>query len=82
MQQIKALASATHVSKQGLSGACGPSWRPTNRVPSLRTYSWTYEAWTLRHYVNSKVKSDKDCMSAAAVGNIRHRVNDNASVHK
>ena len=36
----------------------------------------------LGHYVNSKVASDKDCMSAAAVGNIRHRVNDNASVHK
>ena len=68
MQQNNALASATHVSKQGLSGACASSWRPTSRVPSFRAYSWTYVAWTLQ---NSKVASDEDCMSAAAVGNVR-----------
>ena len=36
----------------------------------------------LQHYMNSKVASDKDCMSAAAVGNIRQCMNVNASVHK
>lgn len=34
------------------------------------------------HYVNSKVASDKDCMFAAAVGNMQQCMNVNASVHK